>query len=145
MFETLQSQITAAVALGVCAMAVWKGDRPARLAGAAAAVTWLASAGAQDWPRADGPEYGIFAVDVAYLAFSLWLGGSSGRLWALFIAAFQLLIVLTHVAVIIDLRIGQFGFFSAYFVWSYLIIVAIAIGTIQAIGRRNREVARPRA
>ena len=137
MFETPQSQITAAVALGVCAFAVWKGNRPEKLGGWGAAVTWIASAAAQDWPRADGPEYGILAVDVAYLAFSLWLGLSSGRVWAICVAAFQLLIVLTHVATIIDLRIGQFGFFSAYFIWSYLIIVALAVGTVQALRRRR--------
>jgi hypothetical protein len=137
MFETLQSQITALLALGVCGLAVWKGDRPERLGGLAAAITWVASAAAQDWPRADGPEYGIMAVDLAYLVFSLWLGLSSGRLWALCVAAFQLLIVLTHVATIIDLRIGQFGFFSAYFIWSYLIIVALGVGTLQAMRRRR--------
>ena len=138
MFETPQAQVNALLALAVCAFALWKGDRPEKLGGGVLAAAWIISDLAQDWPRADGPEYGIMAVDVAYFAFSLWLGLSSGRLWALFVAAFQLLIVLTHVATIIDLRIGQFGFFSAYFIWSYLIIVALAVGTVQAMRRRAR-------
>ena len=137
MFETPQAQINALLALSVCAFALWKGDRPEKLGGGVLAAAWILSAAAQDWPRADGPEYGILAVDVAYLAFSLWLGLSSARVWALCVAAFQLLIVLTHVATIIDLRIGQFGFFSAYFIWSYLIIVALAVGTVQALRRRR--------
>ena len=137
MFETIQAQIGAAIAAAICALALWKGDRPERMAGVVYALAWIASAAVQ---VESGPQYGIFAVDVLFLIFNLWLGLRTGRLWALFAAAFQLLIVMTHVSMLIDLRIEQYGFFSAYFVWSYLILAALLVGTLQAMARR-----RPRA
>ena len=131
----VQAVIGAAIALSVCALAVWKGERPEKLAGGVLAINWMASWAVQN--EGPGPEYGIFAIDVLFLLFMLWLALSSGRLWAMFVAAFQLLIVLTHVSVIIDLRLGSFAFFSAYFLWSYLIVLALLVGTLQAMRRRR--------
>ena len=135
MLETLQAQITTALAVAVFALAIWQGERPERLAGIVYAITWVLSTAAH---VDSGPQYGIFAVDVLFLAFNLWLGLRTGRMWALFAAAFQLLIVMTHVSMIVDLRIEQYGFLSAYLVWSYLITLALLVGTLQVIARRRR-------
>jgi hypothetical protein len=52
-------------------------------------------------------------------------------------AAFQLLTTATHVAVMIDLRIWVYAYLTAYLVWSYALLAALAWGGVLAWRERG--------
>ena len=65
-------------------------------------------------------------VDVVLLAFFLWLALRSTRFWPLFVAGFQLLLVITHFASAADSAVSGWAYKTAGMIWSFLIVFAIA-------------------
>ncbi len=124
----------------ICGVALWIGGRMERGLAIATIIAWVGSAALEiDDHRI--PQWGIFAVDLVYLGVLGSLALFDRRIWLLFMAAFQLLIVLTHVAFALDRSLMQWGFFSAYYLWSYAELVAFAIG-LAALAWRQRKRAR---
>jgi len=74
-------------------------------------------------------ELAILAVDAAMLAIFLALALSSDRYWPLWVTALQLLVVLAHVAKLIDREMLRNGYGFVMAVWSYPQLLAIALGT----------------
>ena len=112
-----------------CGIAVWRGGDQERRIAAIVAVAWIGSVVVDD----DGSrrvQWAILTVDLV-LAVWLLLETVFGRkLWPAFAAAALIMIVMTHVAFAIDPRIVQEGFFSAYYVWSYLVLVCLVVGSL---------------
>jgi hypothetical protein len=130
-FSILPTQIAAIVMLAVCALALLVGRRLERGLAVATIAAWFLSAAVQSPDRA-AVQWGIFTVDIVYLLILLALCAFERRVWILFMTAFQLLVVLTHVAFIIDHTLMQWGFFSAYYLWSDAQLAAFAVGVAQA-------------
>lgn len=126
-----------------CLYTASSGRRPQVLAAIAVAVGWVGSAVLQNRQNAIDPQYAVFALDsVAVLVFvGLALRYRHG--WLMMLAAFLLLTTFTHIAVMIDLRINVWAYFTAYFVWSYLMLVALVWGGVQ--GHRERRAAKAEA
>lgn len=115
----------------VCGFALWRGGGPERRAAIAIAVAWIGSV-VVDVDAWRGVQWGIMAIDVVLLAYLAALTVASRRVWLLFATAIQLLIVATHGAFVIDPAVGNVGFFSAYYLWSWLVLACLAWGAAVA-------------
>lgn len=138
MITILATQIAYSVLLVVCGLALLLGRRFERLVALATLVAWLLSALVH---RADNNQvqWGIFTVDLVYLLMLTGFAVFERRMWILFMTAFQLLVVLTHVVFMTDLTLRQWAFFSAYYLWSDAQLAALAVGVAQAWWSKRRE------
>ena len=130
-FTILPTQIASMVMLAICALALAFGRRFERWLAAATVVAWFLSAAVQS-PDRGAVQWGIFAVDLVYLLMLISFSVFERRIWILFMTAFQLLVVLTHVAFIVDRTLMQWSFFSTYYLWSDAQLIAFAVGVGQA-------------
>jgi hypothetical protein len=131
LFSILPTQITVMVMLAVCALALLVGRRLERGLAVVTIAAWFLSAAVQS-PDPVGVQWGIFTVDIVYLLILIGLCTVERRVWILFMTAFQLLVVLTHVAFLIDATLMQWSFFSTYYLWSDAQLIAFAVGVVQA-------------
>ncbi len=137
MFSTLSAQIGAVLTLGVCLFTVLSRRPPQVLAATLVAAAWIASAALQNRLSGDA-QYAIFALDVgaafAFIALALRYRAA----WLILVAAFQLLTAATHVGMIVDTRIFVRAYLTAYLVWSYLLVLALAWGGREGWRQRRR-------
>ncbi|SFK09469.1 hypothetical protein SAMN02799626_03390 [Caulobacter sp. UNC279MFTsu5.1] len=107
---------------------MWRGDRSARWVGAAFLADWLGSllVYRRDPYNAD---YGILAIDVVTLVVFVWISMRTRRIWTIVASAFMAIIVASHVAVMIDLRVTLGTLFIGMAMWSYGVLACIAFGT----------------
>ncbi len=118
-----------------CGFALWRGGGPERRAAIAIAVAWIGSM-VVDVDAWRGVQWGIMAIDVLLLVYLGALTVASRRVWLLFATAIQLLIVATHFAFVFDSAVGNLGFFSAYYLWSWLELACLVWGA--AVAPRSR-------
>ena len=78
-----------------------------------------------------------FAIGADAGVFLLILYGvvSNGRRWLVAAAGFQFLVLATHYAFVSNLRLEQWAYISAYYVWSIGVIGSLIVGTLAR--RRN--------
>ena|SRR6478736_9657023 len=125
MFTTLYL-LTTAYALG-------RGGRPERQAAgimaAALLLTWVVISSAGQ--RFHGPEYGVALVDALMLAALVWLALTADRFWPLWLAAMQVVIVLSHLAMILKPVPLPYYYRDTIQLWSYPQIAILAVGTLR--------------
>lgn len=143
MLDTVFSQVGAVLWLGVCALAVARGDRVERLAAGVFVVGWLASLTARSDTDVSASVWLIMGIDALILVFLLGVGWKSDRAWPIWAAAFQAISVLVHVVMLIDLRIRAIAYISANTIGSYGVLICLAVGVWQS-WRASRAVWRPR-
>jgi hypothetical protein len=122
--------------LGIVGYALWLGGLPERLVAGADLLAWLATLLVQDRRDWFHPQWGILAVDVVLLGFLVWLALTRDRGWLLFATAFQLLVVVTHLAIFADPGVRSLVYLRSLTIWSYLGLAALAIGARLAARRR---------
>lgn len=132
MFETLASQIGAAVAVCVTAFAFLKGDEPERIGAGAYILGFLASLLVQDTGQLYGTNWLLMAIDIAMLAVLAALAWKTERAWPVWGCALQSIIVLSHVLSIVDVRPPLYAFYAVINLASYGLLVTIAVGTFWA-------------
>ena len=123
--------------LGVWAYSLWRGGRPERVISTSMVLGSVATAvveNRQDWVD---PQLGIMAVDLAFLLIAGWYAFRSDRHWPMWAAAFQLIAIVTHLAMGVDHKVSAWAYLTAGVIWSYLILAAMAVGT-WAYSRRIR-------
>lgn len=78
-----------------------------------------------------------FAIGADAGVFLLILYGvvSNGRRWLVAAAGFQFLVLATHYAFVSNLRLEQWAYISAYYVWSIGVIGSLIVGSLAR--RRN--------
>jgi hypothetical protein len=115
------------VAILVCGLAMWRGDQSARWSGAAFLASWVGCllVNRRDAYNAD---YGILAIDVATLAVFAWISMRTRRIWTIVASAFLAIIVASHIAVMIDLRVSLNTLRIGMAIWSYGVLACIAFG-----------------
>ncbi len=138
LFVTLSARIGALVMVAACLFAAWPGVRPQRWTAAVVFLAWTGSAALQNRADVIHPQYAVFALDLLVAGVLVALALIWRQAWLMAVAAFQLLTTATHVAVMIDLRIWAHAYFTAYFVWSYALLAALAWGGVEA-WREARE------
>lgn len=132
MFDTLYSQIGAAISVAVVAFAFLKGDEPERVGAGAFALALLAGLMVQNDSQLFGPQWGLMAVDTIMLGVYAALAWKSWRSWPVWASALQALIVMSHLLTLIDLRPPITAFYAVINLANYGILLAIVMGTYRA-------------
>ncbi len=136
MFTTLFAQIGAAAMIAACALALASRGRAQVITGVIVAAAWIGSAALQDRQNRIDPQYAIFALDVVIAVVFVGLALRFRQSWLMWVTAFQLLTAATHIAVMVDLRIDARAYITAYTVWSYALLLALAWGGIEGFRAR---------
>lgn len=136
-FDTLYSQIGAAVAVLVIGFAFLKGDEPERVGGGAYALGLLASLILQDDARLSGTQWALLGIDTVMLAAFAGLVWKSRRSWPVWASALQALIVMSHLLTIVDIRPPLSAFYTVINMASYGTLLTLAIGTFWAWQERR--------
>lgn len=124
--------------LSVCALAAWRGRDPERLAAGGYLAAWaLTVVVFKD--RTDDIQWAVMLIDAMLLVLMVGLALQARRFWPLFVGAFQLLAVLTHVARALDGRISGWAYLTAVLVWGYLAMATIGYAAWTA-PRRYAEI-----
>ncbi|CAN5400954.1 hypothetical protein BH10PSE5_BH10PSE5_35790 [soil metagenome] len=121
----------------VCAFALWRGGRVERIVAVAYMAAWLITLIVEDRWHWGNTQWNVLAVDIALTVLLAWLAMTTGLNWLLFAAAFQVLGVVTHIAVIVDPGFLAKTYVAGLIIWSYLAIGALVVGTW--IDWRDRE------
>lgn len=114
----------------VAALAAWRGKWAERTIAFGMVIDSVATNVLQNTHDWKAPQWADLAVDTAYLIVMLWVALKSDRLWPLWAAAFQLIDVAVYVAFVADMRVGALAPFLAIEIWSYLILIVVAVGTL---------------
>lgn len=141
MLQTLSAQIGVAIFIAVIGLVLWKGDRPERWAAGALLTALVVNILVQDRNNWMDPEHRFLVVDLVLFAVFLRLAVVYGRAWLMIATAFELLSMLTHLAVILHLGIGPVAYLTVTVGFSYGVLASLAFGGWQAHERRKR--ARP--
>ena len=137
MFDSLWSQVGAILVVGVCVFAFLKGDEPERIAAGAYILGWFASMLLQTDGELYEVQWGVFAVDTAMLLVLVGLIWKSKKTWPVWAAACDLLIVMSHVVLMIDVRPPMMAFLTVLNLAGYGVLISLAIGTFWAWQERR--------
>ncbi|OHT19118.1 hypothetical protein [Edaphosphingomonas haloaromaticamans] len=80
-------------------------------------------------PRWEGTQYAILAIDIAALIAFFLLAALSDRFWPLWITAFHLVAVLTHVATITSSAILPKVYMNLQPIWAYPMLLTLCLGS----------------
>jgi hypothetical protein len=135
----IHTLISLILAILICGLAMWRGDQAARWLGATDLASWLASLLVH---RRDlyNAEYGILAIDIATLTIFVWVSIRTRRLWTIIASAFVAILVASHIATMIDLRVTINTLRVSMAVWSYGVLACIAFGTWTAERQRGHAL-----
>lgn len=132
MFDTLYSQIGAAVGVIVVAFAFLKGDEPERVGAGIYALGSLAALLVQNDSQLYGPQWGLMAVETVVLAAYAGVAWKSRRSWPIWASALQAVVVMSHVLPTMDIRPPLAAFYAVVNLASYGILLVLALGVLQA-------------
>jgi hypothetical protein len=137
MFDTLYSQIGAAIGVVVVAFAFLKGDEPERVGGGAYALGALAGLLVQEDSQLYGTQWGLMIVDTVMLVAYAALAWKSRRSWPVWASALQSVIVMSHILTAVDARPPIAAFYAVVNLASYGILLALTIGVFRAWRERR--------
>ena len=137
---TMRMLVFAVCLLGCCAYALARGGRPEKIGALTLLAGSVLSAAAMSPAvgRFATVEIGVMLVDLAVLAVFVALALATDRYWPLWVSALQLIGVLAHAARLADPEMMRNGYAFLLAVWSYPMLLAIALGT-RAHHRRTRD------
>lgn len=69
-----------------------------------------------------------FTADVLLLVLLLGVALRSAKFWPLAAAAFQLLAVITHVAMLVAPNVDRWAYLTAIVIWTYALLIALGVG-----------------
>lgn len=141
-FAILQPWLGLAIFGAVCAFALWKGGAEERIAAASLLLGDVITLSFRDrsW---EGTQWVGFGVDVAFLLVIGLIALRSKRYWPMAAAGFQLLGVVTHAARMIDSHVRPWAYITAGVIWSYAVLIALAVGAYNR-WRERRQLEAPR-
>jgi hypothetical protein len=133
----IHTLVSLIVAVLICGLAMWRGDRAARWTGATLLAGWL---GTLLVYRRDpiNADYGMLVIDIATLAVFVGISIRTRRLWTIVASAFMAIIVASHIAVMIDLRVTLGTLWISMAMWSYGVLACLAFGTWAAWREERR-------
>ena len=137
MFDTLASQLGAILVVLVCAFAFMKGDETERFAAGAYVLGWFASMLLQTDGELYEVQWGVFGVDLVMLVVLGALVWKSKKSWPVWAAACDLLIVMSHIVLMVDIRPPMVAFITVVNLAGYGVLLSLAIGTFWAWQERR--------
>lgn len=129
MLDTLYSQIGAVAMVLIVGFAFWKGEEDERIAAGALGIAWFASLLVQDDGDLYTTQWSMMAVDVILLGILGALVWKSRKSWTTWATAMQLLVVMSHLLTLIDVRPSASSFYFVINLAGYGVLLAIAVGT----------------
>lgn len=123
----------------VSGFALLRGKEPERLVAAGNLSAWLGTILVGNKNAPFDPQMAMLWVDATFLVFILWLALSRDRVWLLFAAAFQLLALTTHLAIIVDPEARSLAYLSSLTIWGYLFLTSLGVGTYRVARRKSRD------
>ena len=117
--------------IGSCGYAFWRGRSDERIVALVCLGATLASrlAFSPLAVRYTSVEFGLLLIDLAVLASFIFVALRSQRFWPLWIAGLQLTTSMAHVMKAIDEHLLPIAYGAAIALWSYPILIILAIGT----------------
>lgn len=130
-----------AILLLSCGYALWRGRRDERVVALVCLAATLASrlAFSPLSVRYSSVEGGLLLIDLAVLASFVVVAIRSTRFWPLWIAGLQLTTSMAHLMKAIDAELLPLAYGAAIALWSYPILVILAIGTWRGQRRIRAE------
>ena len=120
----------------VCLYALVKGGRPEKTAAIVIALAWIASSLLQDRINILSPQWAVAWLDVVLFVVFVIMALVWRRGWLMFASASQLLTAATHFTTLLDPRLFALAIITAYYIWSYATLGALAWGTHLAARRQ---------
>jgi hypothetical protein len=118
----------------VAIFAFWRGRGWERVTATVLLLNWFGTELAH-FNRVD-PPWVIITLDGLVFLYIVYAALFSGRLWSIWAAAFQFLLMANHLAFARFHALHQWAYVTAYYVWGDLLLVALAVGT--ALARRTK-------
>ena len=87
-----------------------------------------------------GLEVGVLIVDMATLAAFTFVALRSERYWPLWVSGLQLTTSISHLLKVIDPTLLPIAYSAAARMWSYPILIILAVGTWRSQRRRRPEL-----
>ena len=117
--------------LATCGYALWRGRSDERIVALVCLVATLASrlAFTPLNVRYTSIETGLLLIDLAVLAAFVFVALRSPRFWPLWVAGLQLTTSMAHLMKAIDQTLLPMAYGAAIALWSYPILIILAIGT----------------
>ncbi|HWT51083.1 MAG TPA: hypothetical protein VN113_02760 [Caulobacter sp.] len=131
------------LALAICCLAFWKGDRPLRLAAAVLIAAWALSPLITKGHK-HGLDYPVTILDTHVALIFMWISMRWRRLWCAVLAALTIIVVLIPIVVSIDRGIHMYNHWLANTIVSdlQLVVMLAAIWlTVRARGRADEGAA----
>lgn len=120
--------IFAIAMLVVCTGALLLGEWEEKLLGGVYMAACMASLAVEQRPWS-GPQGAVIAIDAVMICIAVGTALGSSKIWPIFAAAFQVLTLGAHLSFILaEGRLGEAGYLTVLAVWSYGMVIAIAVG-----------------
>lgn len=133
--QALATQIWAAALVAVCGLALWRGGRLEKLFALMMLAAWLVTVAVMNPASLVDPQWGIFAVDAVLLAAMVWMSLATRKVWILPATAFQLLTVVTHVAILADPGVRVRAYLAGLAIWGWMVLACLALAMIPRLRR----------
>ena len=120
-----------ALLIASCVYAFTKGGAPERIGMAVYAAGSVLTYVAVSAPpiRFQGVEVGVFIIDVCVLTSFILLALRANRFWPIWVSALQGLGVLGSLAMLLHPRVIPWAYAVVLSIWSYPILLLMAVGT----------------
>jgi hypothetical protein len=124
-----------------CGYALWRGRSDERIVALVCLGATLASrlAFSPISVRYNSVETGLLIIDMAVLTSFIYVALRSQRFWPLWIAGLQLTSSMAHLMKAIDENLLPLAYGAAIALWSYPILIILAIGTWRGQRRDRAE------
>ena len=119
------------ILFAICGYAFWRGRRDERVVAAVClGASFISLLSLTQWQsRYSDVETGLLIVDAATLALFVGVALQSNRFWPLWVAGLQLTTSMGHLLKAIDVSLLPMAYGAALRLWSYPILIILAIGT----------------
>jgi hypothetical protein len=127
--------------LATCGYALWRGRSDERIVALVCLVATIASrlAFSPLHVRYTSIETGLLLIDLGVLAAFVFVALRSPRFWPLWVAGLQLTSSTAHLMKAIDENLLPMAYGAAIALWSYPILIILAIGTWRGQRRPRAE------
>jgi hypothetical protein len=134
----LYAMVGAVFMVAMVVFAFLKGDRAERIGAGTYLLAWFASILVQrESNDVLALPLGVFLIDLAVLLVFVALAWRSRRSWPVWASGIQLLTVMSHILIIVDLRMPTTSLYTVMNLNGYLIIACLMVGTFWAWQERR--------
>lgn len=126
------------IAVVICGLAAWKGDRPLKLAAAVLLAAWALSALAGR-RNVYGMNYPTTIIDTNCALILVWISMRWRRLWCAVLAALMVIEVAIPLVVFFDRDIRRYNQTLSYNVVTVLLLAVMSVAIWQTFAARRRS------